>query len=47
MICSNMKKIDLDKIIKVLETNEPQVHLDLEFIESANKSLEKMLELAK
>lgn len=47
MICSNMKKIDLDKIIKVLETNEPQVHLDSKFIESANKSLEKMLELAK
>lgn len=47
MICSNMKKIDLDKIIKALESNEPQVHLDLKFIESASRTLENMLKLAK
>ena len=47
MVCSNMKKISLEKIIRVLEANEPQVHLDLEFIENANKALKNMLELGK
>ena len=47
MVCSNMKKISLEKIIRVLEANEPQVHLDLEFIENANKTLKNMLELGK
>ena len=47
MVCSNMKKINLDKIIKTLENNEPQVHLDLKFIEGANRALKNMLEVAK
>ena len=42
-----MKKITLDKIIKALKTNEPQVHLKKELIENANKPLENMLRLAK
>ena len=42
-----MKKISLEKIIRVLEANEPQVYLDLEFIENANKALKNMLELGK
>ena len=43
----DMKKITLDKIIKALETNEPQVHLKKELIENAYKPLENMLRLAK
>ena len=42
-----MKKITLDKIIKALETNEPQVHLKKELIKEANKPLENMLKMAK
>ena len=45
--CIGMKKITLDKIIKVLETNEPQVHLKKELIKEANKPLENMLKMAK
>lgn len=43
----DMKKITLDKIIKALKTNKPQVHLKKELIENANKPLENMLRLAK
>ena len=45
--CMDMKKITLDKIIKALKTNEPQVRLKKELIENANKPLENMLRLAK
>ena len=45
--CIGMKKITLDKIIKALETNEPQVHLKKELIKEANKPLENMLKMAK
>ena len=45
--CTGMKKITLDKIIKALETNEPQVHLKKELIKEANKPLENMLKMAK
>lgn len=45
--CKDMKKINLDKIIKALESNEPQVRLTDEEIKKAYKPLEKMLELAK
>ena len=45
--CIGMKKITLDKIIKALETNEPQVHLKKELIKEANKPLENMLKIAK
>ncbi len=45
--CMDMKKITLDKIIKALETNEPQVHLKKDLIENAYKPLENMLEMAR
>lgn len=45
--CIDMKKITLDKIIKALETNEPQVHLKKDLIENAYKPLENMLEMAR
>ena len=44
---SDSRTISLEKIIRVLEANEPQVYLDLEFIENANKALKNMLELGK
>lgn len=46
-ICPNMKKITLDKIIKVLEEENNQVELESEFLEQAHKPLIRMLELAK
>lgn len=45
--CVGMKKITLDKIIKALETNEPQVHLEENLIKNAYKPLENMLQMAK
>ena len=45
--CIGMKKITLDKIIKALETNEPQVHLEETLIKNAYKPLENMLQMAK
>ena len=45
--CVGMKKITLDKIIKALETNEPQVHLEETLIKNAYKPLENMLQMAK
>lgn len=46
-VCENMKKITLDKIINVLETNENQVFLSEHITEKAKYPLERMLELAK
>lgn len=42
MECLDMKKITLDKIIQVLETEENEIILDLEVAERAKKPLEKM-----
>lgn len=42
-----MKKITLDKIIQVLETEENEIILDLEVAERAKKPLEKMLVLGR
>ena len=44
-ICSDMKKLSVDKIIEVLEENENQVEVPREIRERALKPLEKMLEL--
>lgn len=41
MECLDMKKITLDKIIQVLETEENEIILDLEVAERAKKPLEK------
>lgn len=46
-ICSNMKKITLDKIITALEKGEPEVILDRQTIEKAHTPLKRMLELAR
>ena len=45
--CLDMKKITLDKIIQVLETEENEIILDLEVAERAKKPLEKMLVLGR
>lgn len=47
MECLDMKKITLDKIIQVLETEENEIILDLEVVERAKKPLEKMLVLGR
>lgn len=47
MECLDMKKITLDKIIQVLETEENEIILDLEVAERAKKPLEKMLALGR
>lgn len=46
-ICPNMKKISLENILHVLETNESEVTLDQSLIEAAHKPMLRMLELAK
>lgn len=45
--CMDMKKITVEKIIKALETNEPQVYLENNIIDKAYKPLENMLIMAK
>lgn len=47
MECLDMKKLTLDKIIKVLETEENEIFLDPVVAEKAKKPLEKMLELGR
>lgn len=47
MECLDMKKITLDKIIQVLETEENEIILDLDVAERAKKPLEKMLVLGR
>lgn len=46
-ICSDMKKITLDKILHVLRTGENRASVPAELAESAGKTLERMLMLAK
>lgn len=46
-ICSNMKKITLDKLLTSLQTLEPAVTLDSDMSKKANLPLSRMLELAK
>lgn len=45
--CPNMKKITLDKIIHVMETNENTVEVDDTLRQKSNLSLNRMLELAR
>lgn len=45
--CPNMKKITLEKVLRALETLEPEVSLEEELRVKANAPLTKMLELAK
>lgn len=46
-ICPNMKKINLDNILHVLETEESEVHMEQNLIDAAHKPMLRMLELAK
>lgn len=45
--CPNMKKITLEKVERALETMEPEVVVDEELAARANRSLSRMLELAR
>lgn len=45
--CPNMKKITLEKVVRVMEEMEPEVTMDEELRVKANAPLVKMLELAK
>lgn len=47
LLCSNMKKITLEKLANVLETGQNEVLVDEEVARASLKPLEKMLELAK
>lgn len=46
-ICPNMKKISLDKVIDVMEKEEPAVHMSEELMKAAHQPMLRMLELAK
>lgn len=46
-ICSDMKRITLDKIIHVLRTGENQAYVPASMTEAAGKALEQMLALSK
>lgn len=45
-ICPNMKKITLDKVLEVLEKEEPYVSMDPSLMTAAHKPMIRMLELA-
>ena len=47
LLCPNMKKITLEKIVNVLETGENEVHVSDQMREKANAPLNRMLEMAK
>lgn len=47
LVCQDMKKITLDKIIHVLETDEGEVKMEEHFLEEAHAPLIRMLELSK
>lgn len=44
-ICNDMKKLNIDKVIRVIENNENQVEVDKEIREKALIPLKRMLEL--
>ena len=46
-VCTDMKRITLEKVLHVLRTGENEVHMSEELRTSSRKPLEKMLELAK
>lgn len=45
--CPDMKKINLDNIMRAMETENPSIELEETFINQAHAPLKKMLELAK
>lgn len=46
-VCQDMKEITLEKIRRVLETGENEIHMSKEAIAACKKPLKRMLELAK
>ena len=46
-VCSDMKKITLEKILATLKDLSNEVVLDPEMMDKARKPIEKMLELSK
>jgi quinolinate synthase len=42
-VCENMKKTDLGKVLKALQTMEPQVKVPKEIADKARRSIERML----
>lgn len=46
-ICPNMKKINLDNVIKALEEETTEVVMDEAFMDRAHKPMKRMLELSK
>ncbi len=45
-VCENMKKITVDKVIRVLEQEDDEVIMDTELMDAAHKPMTRMLELA-
>lgn len=45
-MCPHMKRLTLPKILKSLQTEQPEVHLDAEISARARKAVERMLELS-
>ena len=45
-MCPHMKRISLPKILKSLQTMQPEITLDLEIAKRARKAVDKMLELS-
>jgi quinolinate synthase len=46
-ICPNMKRITLEKVLKSLETLEPQIHLAEETIQKAKIPLQRMMDIGR
>ncbi len=45
-VCENMKKITVDKVIRVLEQEDDEVIMDTQLMDAAHKPMTRMLELA-
>lgn len=45
-VCENMKKINVDKVIKVLEQEDTEILMETDLMEAAHKPMIRMLELA-
>jgi quinolinate synthase len=45
LVCPNMKVNNLKKVVRCLETMQPQIHVPAEIAEKAKLSLERMLQV--
>jgi len=46
ILCPHMKRISLPKILRALQTEEPEIHVDPAIAERARQAVERMLELS-